>query len=323
MSTLKLTLNIEPKAVHVHVSVAVLINADHQVLLGQRPPLKSWEGWWEFPGGKIEKGETSVDALYREIYEEIGVKIIQFKKWVTRRYSYGGNDITLHFFKVYKWEGEVTSKENQKLVWTYLQKPNVSPILPANLFVQKAFDLPKYYAITNLSETSKIIFFNQLKNKISNGLKMIQVREKNISFDEFKIFSKEVIKICKPKGVKVIINSDVNLAYEIKADGVHLTSKDLVSMKTKPKNLIVSASCHNPKEIDIAEKLNINFLVLSAVRKTLSHPDMKPIGWDKFQKIVNKVNIPIYALGGLGVNDYQVALENGAIGIASQRSIWQ
>ncbi|MDC0127181.1 Nudix family hydrolase [Methylophilaceae bacterium] len=308
---------------HVNVSVAVLINNNRQVLLGQRPHPKSWEGWWEFPGGKIEKGETSVDALYREIDEEIGVKITQFKKWVIRKYSHGGNDITLHFFKVYGWEGEVTSKENQKLVWTHLQNPNVSPILPANLFIQKAFDLPKYYAITNLSETSKKVFFNQLQNRISNGLKMIQVREKNISFDEFKIFSNEVIKICKPKGVKVIINSDVNLAYEIKADGVHLRSKDLISIKKIPKNLIVSASCHTQEEIYIAEKLNINFLVLSAIKKTLSHPDIKPIGWDEFEKIVNRVNTPIYALGGLGVNDYSVALENGAIGIASQRSIWQ
>ena len=308
---------------HVNVSVAVLINNNRQVLLGQRPHPKSWEGWWEFPGGKIEKGETSVDALYREIDEEIGVKITQFKKWVIRKYSHGGNDITLHFFKVYGWEGEVTSKENQKLVWTHLQNPNVSPILPANLFIQKAFDLPKYYAITNLSETSKKVFFNQLQNRISNGLKMIQVREKNISFDEFKIFSNEVIKICKPKGVKVIINSDVNLAYEIKADGVHLRSKDLISIKKIPKNLIVSASCHTQEEIYIAEKLNINFLVLSAIKKTLSHPDIKPIGWDEFENIANRVNTPIYALGGLGVNDYSVALENGAIGIASQRSIWQ
>jgi 8-oxo-dGTP diphosphatase len=316
-------LNIEPKGVHVNVSVAVLINADHQVLLGQRPPPKSWNGWWEFPGGKIEKGETSVDALYREIYEEIGVKITQFKKWVTRKYSYGENDITLHFFKVQKWEGEVSSKENQKLVWTYLKNPNVSPILPANLFVQKAFDLPKYYAITNLSEMSKKVFFNQLENKITNGLKMIQVREKNISFNEFKIFSKEVIKICKPKNVKVIINSDVNLAYEIKSDGVHLTSKDLISIKTKPKNLIVSASCHTQEEINIAEKLNIHFVVLSAVNKTKSHSNIKPIGWNKFQTIANKTNIPIYALGGLSSGDYEVALENGAVGIASQRSIWK
>ena len=59
------------------------------------------------------------------------------------------------------------------------------------------------------------------------------------------------------------------------------------------------------------------------MNRTLSHPDISPIGWNKFQKIANKTNIPIYALGGLGINDYQVALENGAIGISSQRSIWK
>ena len=308
---------------HVNVSVAVLINDEHQVLLAERPFPKAWEGWWEFPGGKMEKNETSVDALYREIYEEIGVKITKFNKWVTRSHTSGDDNFTLHFFKVYEWEGEITSKENQKLVWTYLKKPNVYPILPANVFVQKAFDLPKYYAITNLSETSKKVFFNQLQKKISDGLKMIQVREKNISINELEVFSKEVIKICRPSNVKVIINSDMNLAYRIKADGIHLTSKNLLDSKKLPRNLIVSASCHTQKDIDIAEKLNINFVVLSAVNRTLSHPDISPIGWNKFQKIANKTNIPIYALGGLGINDYQVALENGAIGISSQRSIWK
>tara|TARA_B100000767_G_C19757817_1_gene533814 strand:+ start:1152 stop:2123 length:972 start_codon:yes stop_codon:yes gene_type:complete len=322
MNMLKLIPNIEPKLVNVNVSVAVLINTNHQVLFAQRPPSKPWEGWWEFPGGKIEKNETSVDALYREIYEEIGVKITQFENWVTRSFTFGGNHITLHFFKVFKWEGEVTPKENQKLVWTYLRKPKVSPILPANLFIQKAFDIPKYYAITNLSEISKKVFFNQLQKKISDGLKMVQVREKNISRNEFKIFSTEVIKVCKRKNVKVIINSDVNLAYELKADGVHLTSEDLLNIKILPKDLIVSASCHTKEEVDFADKLNINFLVLSAVKKTLSHPGIQPIGWNKFRKIVSVVNTPIFALGGLGTNDYEVALKSGAIGIASQRLIW-
>ncbi len=308
---------------HVNVSVAILINADYQVLLGQRPFPKSWEGWWEFPGGKIKKNETFVDALYREIYEEIGIKITKFKKWVTRQYSYDNLDVTLQFFKVYKWDGEITPKENQKLVWTNLKNPNVSPILPANLFIQNAFDLPSYYAITNLSESPKKLFLKQLQEKIDNGLEIIQIREKDISFEELKKFSKEVIKICKPQGVKVIINSYINLAHELKADGVHLTSKDLNSIKKIPQNLIVSASCHTQKDIDIAEKIKIHFIVLSTVKKTLSHPDMKPMGWNKFRKIANKVNIPIYALGGLGIEDYQIALENGAIGIASQRSIWR
>ena len=308
---------------NIDVSVAILINAEGQVLLSQRPPLKSWEGWWEFPGGKIEKDETSVDALYREIYEEIGVKITKYEKWVTRKYFFEGKKVTLNFFKVNEWDGEVTSKEKQKLVWTYLQKTNISPILPANRFVAKAFNLPKYYAITNLSEISKDLFFNQLQKKISDGLSLIQVREKNMSFDELKIFSKEVVQFCKPQNVKVIVNSDLKLAIEIKADGVHLTSSDLLKIKKIPKKFIVSASCHNQEEIDIAEKLCVNFLVLSAVKKTLSHPEIKPIGWSKFEELVNKANTPIYALGGLGISDYKIALENGAIGVASQRMIWK
>ena len=100
----------------INVSVAILVNINKQVLLAQRPPPKSWEGWWEFPGGKIEKNETPVDALHREVYEEIGVKITQFTKWVTRKYSHEGNDIKLHFFKVYKWEGEIVSKEIEILL---------------------------------------------------------------------------------------------------------------------------------------------------------------------------------------------------------------
>lgn len=308
---------------NIDVSVAILINSKNQVLLAKRPPLKSWEGWWEFPGGKMEKDETSIDALHREIYEEIGVRVTKFEKWVTRKYSYENNDITLNFFKVNEWEGEVTPKERQELVWTYIRNSNISPILPANSFVEKALDLPKYYAITNLSETSKEVFFNQLQKKIHDGLSLIQVREKNITPNELKIFSKEIINICKPRHVKVIVNYDLNLAREIKADGVHLRSSDLLRIKKIPKNLIVSASCHTQEDIKIAEKLKINFLVLSAVKKTLSHPATKPIGWNKFKELVNKVNIPIYALGGLGANDYEIAIENGAIGVASQRLIWK
>ena len=95
--------------------------------------------------------------------------------------------------------------------------------------------------------------------------------------------------------------------------------------QTAPNHVIadITVAAWGRKEINIAEKLNIHFVVLSAVNKTKSHPNTKPIGWNKFQTIANKTNIPIYALGGLSTEDYEVALENGAVGIASQRSIWK
>ena len=100
--------------------------------------------------------------------------------------------------------------------------------------------------------------FITIQNRIDDGLKMIQVREKDISLENLKMFSKEVVSICKPQGVKVIINSYVDLAYEIEADGVHLTSKDLHNIKKRPQDLIVSASCHTQEDFNIADKMNIN-----------------------------------------------------------------
>ena len=316
-------MNIELETVHVHVSVAVLINDSDQVLFGQRPPPKSWEGWWEFPGGKVEKNENFSDALCREVYEELGVQITKYNKWITRKYSYDNLEVTLHFFKVFEWVGKIMPQENQKLVWTSLKNLKVSPILPANLFIQSAFYLPDYYAITNLSETKKNVFLSQLQQKVDNGLKMIQIREKDINLEELKIFAKEVIDICKKRSVKVIINSNINLALELGADGIHLTSNDLKIIKELPKGLIIGASCHNLQEVKMAEKMNVNFAVLSPVKKTLSHIEIKPMGWKKFKEITNKSKIPIYALGGLGLKDYETALQNGGIGIASLRLIWE
>ena len=75
-------------------------------------------------------------------------------------------------------------------------------------------------------------------------------------------------------------------------------------------------------DVKIAQYKGIDFVVLSPVNKTISHPRIVPMGWDKFLKISNKFDIPIYALGGMKRNDINIALNSGAIGIASQRDIW-
>jgi len=90
----------------------------------------------------------------------------------------------------------------------------------------------------------------------------------------------------------------------------------------KPSNMFVGASCHSEVDIMIAEEKGIDFVVLSPVNKTLSHLDIKPMGWKNFSKIANKTNIPIYALGGMKRVDLSRAYQYGAIGISSQRDAW-
>jgi 8-oxo-dGTP diphosphatase len=212
-------------------------------------------------------------------------------------------------------------REGQQLSWQHPESITVTPILPANAPIMKALALPPVYVITNLAEMGEQSFFATLKSQLERGLRMIQVREKQLSKDAFMKFSAQVIALAKQYDAKVLISEDFGLARELGADGVHLPSQALLVLKTKPAGLMVAASCHNPIELRHAEHLDLDFVVLSPVKSTLSHPEAEPLGWQKFAELAESVSLPIYALGGMSLNDLPVAFSYGARGIAFQRSI--
>lgn len=90
----------------VDAAVAVLMRPNGQVLLGKRPEGKPWAGWWEFPGGKIEQGESAFHALQRELDEELGTRAIEAYPWLTRTFDYPEKTVKLHFFMVRRWTDE-------------------------------------------------------------------------------------------------------------------------------------------------------------------------------------------------------------------------
>ena len=307
---------------NIEASVGIIFNESFQLLMAERPQSKTWSGWWEFPGGKIEKGETPLEALKRELKEEIGISVIDAEKWIVRKYAYEGYEVTLHFYKVTQWSGYIEAKEEQKISWVLPDNNKVSPILPANDLIFKAISLPDTYAITNAYEYSGN-FLNKVEQKLNNGLGLIQIREKAMSKNAFIDLTKEIIQMAGNFDAKVMINSDINLAYKLNADGVHLNSSLLHRLSEIPKDLIVSASCHSVCDIEKAMTMDVSFVVLSPVQKTQSHPNTTPIGWDDFSKITQNYSIPIYALGGMKQDDIENAFNAGAIGIASQRAIWE
>nr|WP_314860322.1 NUDIX domain-containing protein [uncultured Undibacterium sp.] len=115
----------------INVAVGILMKANGDVLLGQRPEGKPYAGYWEFPGGKVEEGEAILDALKREFMEELGVEIINAEPWCGVEHIYPHAHVRLHFYISRVWSGEPQSLEGQAFAWQGTVA--VEPLLPATI----------------------------------------------------------------------------------------------------------------------------------------------------------------------------------------------
>jgi 8-oxo-dGTP diphosphatase len=327
-------LNHQPeKTKIVEVSAAVLQRPDGSFLLAQRPADKIWVGYWEFPGGKVEPGETARHALVRELREELGIEVQTAYPWLTRVFTYPHATVRLNFFRVTEWSGEMHPHEGQEFSWQAplslalshggeRERLAVSPILPANAPILRALELPSLYAISNAAELGVETFLARLQAQLNAGLRLVQLREKNLSRDELHTLAQRVVALAHARGAKVLLNGDVKLAQEVGADGVQLTASQLAELTERPAVDWCAASCHNAEELRRAEALGCDFALLSPVLPTQSHPGAPHLGWERFADVAAGASIPVYALGGLANDDMQAAWQRGAHGIALLRQAW-
>ena len=118
-------------AAPIDVAVGILMRPNGDVLMGQRPEGKPYAGYWEFPGGKVETGESVIDALKREFAEEIGVRVLSAEPWCGVEHVYPHAHVRLHFYISRDWQGEPRGLEGQRLAWQ--GSFEVTPILPATI----------------------------------------------------------------------------------------------------------------------------------------------------------------------------------------------
>jgi 8-oxo-dGTP diphosphatase len=304
------------------IAVAVIRRSDGRVLLADRPYGKAWAGYWEFPGGKVDTGETVAEALARELREELGIVPETVFPWITRVYDYPERRVRLHCMRVTAWRGEPQGREGQRLSWEDSAAPAVSPLLPANDVIMKSLCLPPVYAITNAAKVGETEFMARLDLALERGTRLIQVRESGFTAERFGAFARAVVGRARCFNARVLINGDASLARTIGADGVHLQSGQLMALESAPEMSLWAASCHDRAELGRAAMLGADFAVLSPVLPTPTHPEAAGIGWDRFAALTRDCPIPTYALGGMRLEMLDTAMQHGAHGIAMLSGVW-
>jgi 8-oxo-dGTP diphosphatase len=306
----------------VDVAAAILLRPDGSFLLAQRPDRTVYAGYWEFPGGKVEADETPQQALARELHEEIGIDIERADPWLVRTFVYPHATVRLHFFRVQRWTGEIHGREGQALAWQQPGGADVQPMLPANTPVLRALALPAEYAISNAAESGAAVFLAALERRLSEGLKLLQLREKSMAPTAFAALATKAIDLAHRAGARVLINGSVEDARTLGADGVQLNALALAQSSMRPDFELVGASIHSVEELRRAEELGADFAVLGSLRHTPTHPEGLVLGWEGFAAIAREAAIPVYVIGGLKPADMQDAWAHGAQGLAMIRGSW-
>lgn len=308
----------------VEVAAAVMLRADgREFLLAQRPAGKVYAGYWEFPGGKVEPGESVRQALVRELQEELGITVTACTPWLTRQFTYPHATVRLNFWRVTAWRGEIgitAPLEHAAVDWLECGKTaHVAPILPANAPILKALALPTTMAITRGEIDGVERQLESLEETLANGLRLIQVRDKGWPTAQRLWFAEAVTRLAHARGALVVINDSPEIARRVGADGVHLSAGELARCTARPDFAWVGASCHAADEIRRAGELAFDYALLGPVLPTPSHPEAAGLGWAGFAERIAGNALPVFALGGMQKDRLTEAWQHGAHGIALLR----
>lgn len=314
----------------VHVAVAVLVNDADQICISLRHQNAHQGGLWEFPGGKIEQGESVETALIREIKEELNLVIDHSRPLINITHCYPDKKVCLHVRKILSFEGHAVGAEGQQIKWVSIDQLSEHNFPEANVSIVKALQLPERYLITGkFTDADDLI--KKLDSALRNNIKLVQLRlkEKDIkTLVDVPALIHKITRLCKQTDGKLMLNipNDVLSSIDLLTagiDGIHADSSTLMSLTSRPKCSLFSASCHSIEQLSRAEKLKADFVVLSPVQKTASHPDVQPIGWQTFAEMTETVSIPVYALGGVSADDVEKAWLHGGQGVAAISAFWE
>ncbi len=313
------------KSACIHVAAAAIINDRGQVLVSQRKQGTHLGGYWEFPGGKLEPGETLEAALSRELKEELDIVPLSSRPMIRTRHQYPDKSVLLDVWRVESYSGQAVGVEGQAIAWRYTDELDPRDFPAADVPIINALLLPDRYLITG-DFSSANDFDRRLSAALQGGIELVQLRlTREWTTNQTRAAVHAIVDLssalCQRHGAHLLLNLPEQFSSLI-SEGIHLNSRQLQKTKRRPQHALVSASCHNSAQLAHAQAIGADFAVLSPVQRTRSHPDAVPLGWQMFKELVDDCDIPVYALGGMKLDDMQTAWHSGAQGIAAISAFW-
>lgn len=316
-----------PRLSPMHVMAGALRHVDGRVLLAQRPPGKHLAGRWEFPGGKLEPGETSLMALARELREELGIEIdtTSCTPLIRVPWAYGERGLLLDVWQVARWQGTPASLDNQALQWCEPIRADPTLLAPADRAILQALRLPSCYPITpaDMSPSAAESCFSRMRQAIEHGVRLLQLRLPAWPVTAVRELAARLLPTARAHDAQLVLNADIEGA-RLLGVGVHLKSVQLSALIERPLpwNQPVGASCHDAEQLAQAVRIGADFATLSPLATTRSHPQAASLGWARFGELAEAAALPVYALGGVEPAQAEIARQANGQGVAGIHAFW-
>ena len=308
----------------IHVAAAVIRGNDGRILIARRADTQHQGGLWEFPGGKVEDGEDVLAALKRELAEELGIEVLQARPLIKVSHDYVDKDVLLDVWEVSAFSGEPHGAEGQPLAWVSTRELPGYEFPEANRPIVAAASLPDQYLITpGELETPQLL--QGMQKAIAGGIKLLQLRAPNGYDPKYRDLAVDATGLCAGKA-QLMLKGPLEWLGDFPSAGWHLTAAQLRKYASKgrpfPKDRWLAASCHDAEEVALAKRIDADFITVSPVQATQTHPEAQPLGWERAGELIVGFNRPVFFLGGVTPADTLRAQALGGQGVAGIRAFW-
>jgi 8-oxo-dGTP diphosphatase len=307
----------------VHVVAAVIRRTTGQgrreVLLARRPEHLHQGGLWEFSGGKVEPGEEIQQALARELDEELGITPLGSPVPLIRvAHDYADKHVLLDVWIVDQFDGEPFGREGQLVRWVDVERLDTFAFPAANAPIVRACRMPRYHAITPEYPDLQTALTDFAGRSKPDWLLLRQPRLAPTELLDWLAAYRASPLLAQ---TQILLSGDPALLGRPDCAGFQLPFAVAQRYRQRPVGVDcwLGVSCHTPDEVAHAERIGADFVTVSPVLPTPSHPERKPLGWDAFRQIVACARIPVFALGGVDRRHFELALDAGAQGVAGIR----